>query len=152
MARSRLLPPGFRSQEAGGRTEDWITSEPARAHVQELRHQNDAILVGVGTVIADDPLLTDRSGRSRRRPLLRVILDSRLRLPLESRLVQTAKNDVLVLCSFAEEKQKEELLDMAFVSNRSEPSPPMAALEMKSVVELLGRDGNHQPDDRRRRA
>src|ERR1700676_1470540 len=56
----------------------WITGESARAHVQELRYQSDAILVGVGTVIADAPLLTDRSGRPRRRPLLRVVLDSRL--------------------------------------------------------------------------
>src|SRR6266481_9304566 len=53
----------------------WITSEVARAHVQELRHQHDAIMVGVGTIIADDPLLTDRSGLPRRRPLLRVIVD-----------------------------------------------------------------------------
>ena len=78
----------------------------ARAHVQELRHQHDAIMVGVGTIIADDPLLTDRSGLPRRRPLLRVIVDSRLRLPLESRVVKTAKDDVLVLCSFAEEKKR----------------------------------------------
>src|SRR5205823_7855117 len=82
-----------------GPTGGWITSESARAHVQQLRHQHDAIMVGVGTVIADDPLLTDRSGRPRRRPLLRVILDSRLRLPLESQVVKTAKDDVLVLCS-----------------------------------------------------
>ena len=59
----------------------WITSDVARAHVHQMRHANDAIMVGVGTVIADDPLLTDRSGLPRRRPLLRVILDSRLRLP-----------------------------------------------------------------------
>jgi diaminohydroxyphosphoribosylaminopyrimidine deaminase/5-amino-6-(5-phosphoribosylamino)uracil reductase len=89
---------------------DWISSEVARAHVQVLRHQSDAIMIGVGTVIEDDPLLTDRSGRPRRRPLLRVILDSRLRLPLESRLVTTAKDDLLVLCSFAEEKRKKQLL------------------------------------------
>ncbi len=57
----------------------WITSEVARAHVQELRHQHDALLVGAGTILSDNPLLTDRSGRERRRPLLRVILDSRLR-------------------------------------------------------------------------
>ena len=90
---------------AAAATGGWITSEVARAHVQELRHQNDAIMVGVGTIIADDPLLTDRSGLPRRRPLLRVIVDSRLRLPLESRVVKTAKDDVLVLCSFAEEKE-----------------------------------------------
>jgi diaminohydroxyphosphoribosylaminopyrimidine deaminase/5-amino-6-(5-phosphoribosylamino)uracil reductase len=87
----------------------WISSELARAHVQELRHQHDAILVGVGTVIADDPLLTDRTGRSRRRPLLRVVVDSRLRLPLASRLVKTAKDDVLVFCSFAEDQKRREL-------------------------------------------
>jgi diaminohydroxyphosphoribosylaminopyrimidine deaminase/5-amino-6-(5-phosphoribosylamino)uracil reductase len=94
---------------SSGPTGGWITSEEARAHVQQLRHQHDAILVGVGTVIADDPLLTDRSGRPRRRPLLRVIVDSHLRLPLVSRLAQTAKDDVLVFCSFAEEKKKRQL-------------------------------------------
>ena len=47
-------------------------------------------MAGVGTVIADDPLLTDRSGLPRRRPLLRVLLDSWLRLPTDSRLVKTA--------------------------------------------------------------
>src|SRR5579862_2988431 len=54
----------------------WITGETARAHVHEQRHQSDAILVGIGTILADDPSLTDRSGNSRRRPLLRVLLDS----------------------------------------------------------------------------
>ena len=96
---------------AGGPTGGWITSEEARAHVQHLRHQHDAILVGVGTVIADNPLLTDRTGLPRRRPLLRVIMDSHLRLPLHSRLAQTANDDVLVFCSFAEEKKKQVLVD-----------------------------------------
>ena len=90
-----------------------VTSEVARAHVQELRHQNDALLVGVGTVLSDNPLLTDRSGRPRRRPLLRVILDSRLRLPLESRLVRSVatdrRNDVLVFCSTNGAEKKSQL-------------------------------------------
>jgi diaminohydroxyphosphoribosylaminopyrimidine deaminase / 5-amino-6-(5-phosphoribosylamino)uracil reductase len=90
---------------AGG----WITSAEARAHVQELRHAADAILVGVNTVIADNPLLTDRTGRPRRRPLLRVVSDSKLRLPLDSRLVKTSKDDLIVFCSFAEEKKRREL-------------------------------------------
>ena len=106
-------PPGESSNPtalgAGGVSGGWITSEAAREHVQKLRHQHDAILVGVGTVIADDPLLTDRSGLPRRRPLLRVILDSRLRLPVESRVVRTVKDDVLVICSFAEEKKRRQL-------------------------------------------
>jgi diaminohydroxyphosphoribosylaminopyrimidine deaminase/5-amino-6-(5-phosphoribosylamino)uracil reductase len=87
----------------------WITGEASRAHVQQLRHQSDAIMVGVGTVMADDPLLTDRSGRPRRRKLLRVVLDSYLRVPLASRVVQTAENDVLVLCSTAEEQPRRAL-------------------------------------------
>jgi diaminohydroxyphosphoribosylaminopyrimidine deaminase / 5-amino-6-(5-phosphoribosylamino)uracil reductase len=106
-------PPGdsFNPSALGatGATGGWITSEEARAHVQELRHESDAIMVGVGTIIADDPLLTDRTGLPRRRPLLRVILDSRLRCPLESRLVKTAKNDVMIFCSFAEEKKRQQL-------------------------------------------
>ncbi len=87
----------------------WITGEVARAHVQQLRHQSDAILAGVGTVMADDPLLTDRSGLPRRRKLMRVILDSYLRIPPASRVIQTADNDVLVLCSGAEKSAKQAL-------------------------------------------
>ena len=74
----------------------WITSEESRAEVHRMRHASDAILTGIGTVLADDPLLTDRTGLPRRRPLVRVVLDSRLRLPLNSRLVRTANNDLLV--------------------------------------------------------
>lgn len=112
----KIAPPPSESRNptalgSGGVTGGWITSEPARAHVQQLRHQSDAIMVGVGTIIADDSLLTDRTGRARRRSLLRVIVDSRLRLPLDSRVVSTAKDDVLVLCSFAEEKRKKQLLE-----------------------------------------
>ncbi len=106
-------PPGESAYPSalgvGGASGGWITSVEARAHVQELRHASDAILVGVGTIVADDPLLTDRTGLDRRRPLVRVILDSRLRLPLESRLVKTARQDVIVFCSFAEEKKKQQL-------------------------------------------
>ncbi|HLI62331.1 MAG TPA: bifunctional diaminohydroxyphosphoribosylaminopyrimidine deaminase/5-amino-6-(5-phosphoribosylamino)uracil reductase RibD [Terriglobales bacterium] len=106
-------PPGEPVAEVGtgsmAPSGGWITSEAARAHVQQLRHASDAIMVGVGTVIADDPLLTDRTGLARRRPLLRVILDSRLRLPLDSRVVKTAHEDVLVFCCFAEENKRREL-------------------------------------------
>ena len=87
----------------------YITGEAARAHVQQLRHASDAIMVGVGTVIADDPQLTDRSGLPRRRPIQRVILDSRLRIPLESRVVASCNNDVIVFCSLAEEKKRRAL-------------------------------------------
>src|ERR1700756_2732751 len=59
----------------------WITCEAARSAVQPLRWQADAAMTGVDTVIADDPMLTDRSGLRRRRPLLRVVLGSALRIP-----------------------------------------------------------------------
>src|SRR5215813_5232972 len=68
----------------------WITGEAARARGHELRHQYDAIMVGGGTVRADDPLLTDRSGRLRRRPLVRVIMDRCLHLSEKSKLAKTA--------------------------------------------------------------
>ncbi|HWY59576.1 MAG TPA: bifunctional diaminohydroxyphosphoribosylaminopyrimidine deaminase/5-amino-6-(5-phosphoribosylamino)uracil reductase RibD [Terriglobales bacterium] len=116
----------------------WITGESARAHVQELRHQNDAILVGVGTVIADDPLLTDRSGRPRRRQLLRVILDSRLRLPLDSRVAKTAQDDVLVLCSFAEEKKKKQLLKLGIRVQQLPPAKSDSHPDIAAVLRYLG--------------
>jgi diaminohydroxyphosphoribosylaminopyrimidine deaminase/5-amino-6-(5-phosphoribosylamino)uracil reductase len=74
----------------------WITSEVARAAVQHLRWAADATMVGVDTVLADDPWMTDRSGLRRRRPLLRIVLDSALRMPLDCKLVSTAQNDVVI--------------------------------------------------------
>jgi diaminohydroxyphosphoribosylaminopyrimidine deaminase/5-amino-6-(5-phosphoribosylamino)uracil reductase len=58
----------------------WITSEESRDQVHRLRHLCDALITGSGTVLADNPRLTDRSGLPRRRPLLRVILDRRVRV------------------------------------------------------------------------
>jgi diaminohydroxyphosphoribosylaminopyrimidine deaminase / 5-amino-6-(5-phosphoribosylamino)uracil reductase len=74
----------------------WITSVESRNEVQKMRHASDAVITGIGTVLADDPLLTDRTKLARRRPLLRVVLDTRLRLPVRSKLVQSVHDDVLV--------------------------------------------------------
>jgi len=103
----------------------WITSEKARAHVQQLRHDSDAMLTGIGTVLADDCLLTDRSGLPRSRPLLRIVLDSRLRLPLDSQMVRSAAGDVLV------------------VGTSAAPAERRKALEGRGVRVLIldGRDG-----------
>lgn len=68
----------------------WITGAESRARVHELRHEYDAILIGAGTARADDPLLTDRSRKKRRKPLLRVVLDEKLEISTESQLVRTA--------------------------------------------------------------
>jgi diaminohydroxyphosphoribosylaminopyrimidine deaminase/5-amino-6-(5-phosphoribosylamino)uracil reductase len=75
----------------------WITGVEARARVHELRHQYDAIMVGLGTARADDPLLTDRSGKQRRRPLLRVVIDQCLQISTDSQLVRTANETPLLV-------------------------------------------------------
>lgn len=69
----------------------WITGAAARARGQELRHAYDAILVGAGTARSDNPSLTDRTGRARRRPLARIVLDERLETPPASQLARTAR-------------------------------------------------------------
>ncbi len=66
----------------------WITGETSRTRVHEIRATLDAIAVGIGTVLADDPLLTNRTGRGRQP--LRVVVDSNLRIPLDSKLVTSA--------------------------------------------------------------
>jgi len=66
-----------------------LSGDAARNRVQELRHEHDAILVGSNTAVTDNPSLTDRSGLPRRRPLARIVLDNRLRLPLDSTLATT---------------------------------------------------------------
>lgn len=68
----------------------WIAGPEARARAHELRHECDAILVGAGTVVNDDPSLTDRSQQPRRRPLTRVVLDERLQTPIDSQLARTS--------------------------------------------------------------
>jgi len=84
----------------------WLTGPESRAEVQLMRHASDAVLTGIGTVLADDPLFTDRSGLPRRRPLLRVVLDSRLRTSLDSQLVRSAHGDLLIFCGLQAEPDR----------------------------------------------
>jgi diaminohydroxyphosphoribosylaminopyrimidine deaminase/5-amino-6-(5-phosphoribosylamino)uracil reductase len=93
-----------------GHGQKWITSPQSRKEVQRMRHASDAVLTGIGTILADDPLLTDRTGRPRRRPLLRIVLDSLLRMPPDSNLVKSAKGDVLVLTTRNEIEHRAEAL------------------------------------------
>ena len=123
---------------AGG----WVTSEVARAHVQELRHANDALLVGAGTILSDNPLLTDRSGRARRRLLLRVILDSRLRVPIESRLVQSVaaerKNDVLIFCTSADRQKRAQLEELGIRIETLPAAMPDGRPDLPAILRRLG--------------
>ena len=104
------LPPGR------GR---WVSGEPARRRVHELRGRCDGILVGIGTVLADDPLLTNRSGRGKQP--VRVVLDSRLRTPPHSRLVVSGPAAALI----------------ATTADAVEANPSAAALLRQAGAELL---------------
>jgi diaminohydroxyphosphoribosylaminopyrimidine deaminase / 5-amino-6-(5-phosphoribosylamino)uracil reductase len=126
-----VLPNAKKDARKGARTSQnnrWISSPESRAEVQRMRHASDALLTGIGTVLVDDPLLTDRTGQPRRRKLLRIVLDSRLRLPLRSKLVRSADGDVLVFTRAKEDSPKARALRRAGVD----------------VVRLAGRGA--QPD------
>ena len=119
---------GMLAPAASQRTErqiHWVTGVEARAEVQQMRHAGDTVLTGIGTVLADDPKLTDRSGLPRRRKLLRVVLDSRLRMPLDSYLVGSANGDVLVVCGAEADAARVAAMEAAGVE----------------VVRVEGRDG-----------
>lgn len=75
----------------------WLTGESARKYVHRLRAQSDAVAVGIGTALADDPLLTVRSGRRPRVAPLRVVFDRSARLPIRSRLVKSARRVPLLV-------------------------------------------------------
>ncbi len=116
----------------------WITSEESRAEVQRMRHASDVLLTGIGTILADNPLLTDRSGLQRRRKLRRVILDSKLRLPLKSRIVATADDDLLVFTSASLKSPKARKLQDAGVE-LIHLRPREGQMDLNAVLRELGR-------------
>jgi diaminohydroxyphosphoribosylaminopyrimidine deaminase / 5-amino-6-(5-phosphoribosylamino)uracil reductase len=115
-----------------------ISGRASHAAVQKLRHASDAILTGIGTVLADDPLLTDRSNLPRWRPLLRVIMDSRLRISLKSRLVKSAREDLLVFTSQSLNSPKARALGKAGVEVKRVKTRRGRA-DLKAVMRELGR-------------
>jgi len=115
----------------------WITSERARAHVQELRHDHDAILTGIGTLLADDCLLSDRSGQARCRPLLRIVMDSQLRFPLESKMARSAAGDILVVTTSASSVERRGALESRGIQVLVFDGPGGRA-DLRSVVNWLG--------------
>jgi len=158
--KAALSADGYLAPATELRTPDqphWLTGPAARAEVQRLRHTSDAVLTGIGTVLADDPLLTDRSGilgptgQSRRRPLLRVILDTHLQIPLNSQLVRTAKDDLLILTSATASQKKIETLReagtevqiIAKEANHLSPSETLKALAARNILSLLLECGTH---------
>ena len=110
----------------------WVTGPEARARVHELRHAYDAILVGAGTVLKDDPLLTDRSGLPRRRQLLRVVLDDKVRLSPDSKLATTTAESPVLVIGRAEGRDST-LLDKGVEILNLNP------INLLQVLETLGR-------------
>ncbi|HET6206637.1 MAG TPA: bifunctional diaminohydroxyphosphoribosylaminopyrimidine deaminase/5-amino-6-(5-phosphoribosylamino)uracil reductase RibD [Terracidiphilus sp.] len=132
----RIAPP---AGQHTAREPYWITCEAARRNVQPLRWQADAAMTGVDTVVADDPMLTDRSGLRRRRPLLRVVLDSGLRMPLDSKMVNTANKDVVIFTITKDEDRIRQLTDRGV---RVEVMPAEAGrVPLAKVLDLLGKEG-----------
>jgi len=119
--------------------EGWITSERARADVQRLRHESDAIMTGIGTVLADDCLLTDRTGAERSRPLLRIVADSQLRLPPNSKMVASAKDDVIVATTSAASAERRAALESRGIRIWTIDGPG-GRVNLRGVVEQLARE------------
>lgn len=134
--KTALTLDGRIAARAGSTT--WITSPASREEVQRIRHASDALLTGIGTVLIDDPRMSDRTGLPRRKPLLRVILDSKLRMPLSSQIVKSAKNDVLIFTASSATSSKARALQRAGieivkVSSRS------GGLDLRAILRELGR-------------
>ena len=116
----------------------WISSPESRTEVQRMRHASDALLTGIGTILVDDPLLTDRTGLTRRRKLLRVVMDSRLQLPLRSKLARSADGDVLIFTRAKENSPRARALRSAgveIVSVAGRGGKP----DLRAVIAELGR-------------
>ena len=113
-----------------------LSGKESAVRVQDLRHEHDAILVGGNTAFVDNPSLTDRSGKPRRRKLVRVVLDNRLRIPLESNLVQTAKETPTLIVSNSHDDAK-----IATLTNLGVDVARCDARDLNSVLaELKKRD------------
>jgi diaminohydroxyphosphoribosylaminopyrimidine deaminase / 5-amino-6-(5-phosphoribosylamino)uracil reductase len=118
----------------------WITGVSARRAVRKLRAASDAILVGIGTVLADDPSLTARTNQSRSANPLRIILDPILRIPLQAKVLTDGKARTLVVTTGASPKKKRELLEHRGAEVLVLPDD-VGRVDWKIVLAELGRRG-----------
>ena len=125
------------ANESRSKKREWITSEESRTEVQRMRHASDAVLTGIGTILADDPLLTDRSGLPRRRRLLRVVLDTGLRLSTKARIVKSADEDFLVFTAAPLKSKKALKLQHAGVELLRVPAK-RGMLDLATILRELG--------------
>jgi diaminohydroxyphosphoribosylaminopyrimidine deaminase/5-amino-6-(5-phosphoribosylamino)uracil reductase len=137
---------GFVAPAAGGGR--WITSEEARRHGHYLRATHDAIMVGIRTVLADDPLLTCRIEGLEDRSPLRIVVDTRLRLPPSSQLVRTARQVPLLLFTGAADKGAalraagvEIVVSELYKDGRLDLAAIMRALAERGITRVLAEGG-----------
>lgn len=116
----------------------WITGATARTYVHQLRNTYDAIMVGIGTVLADDPQLNTRlSGEDIRNPV-RIIIDGQLDLPLESKIVKSAREQrTIVFTSSIHDKEKAAILE-AWGLELFEIEGEPCCLSLAAAMKILG--------------
>ncbi len=120
-----------------------ITSAASNDYVQMLRAQHDAIMIGIGTALADDPLLTVRAKGFEDRKPLRVVLDTHLRLPLKSRLAVTARNNpTLVIAGASASKENQKQLEACGLSIAHCGINDAGKLDLLQALKLLGERGH----------
>lgn len=121
----------------------WVTGEEARAHVQTLRNHYRGIMAGIGTVLADDPMLNCRIKNGR--DPVRIICDSHLRIPMDSKLVRTAKEQPLLLACLPEadgakkrmlEERGAQILEIPAADSQEENGP--AGVDLRVLMQRLG--------------
>ncbi len=117
----------------------WITNESSRRFVHRLRARTDAVMVGVGTVLADDPLLTSRLGKGRTRDPLRIILDTHLRIPREAKVLSVpSQASTLIAAGKDVNRRKLEGLEGERVSVITCPTK-RGRIDLEALMGILGK-------------
>jgi diaminohydroxyphosphoribosylaminopyrimidine deaminase/5-amino-6-(5-phosphoribosylamino)uracil reductase len=121
----------------------WLTGPAARSEVQRLRAGADAVAVGIGTVLTDDPRLTVREGTAPRRPPVRVVFDTSARLPLDSKLVRSARETPVTVVCWAPDPAHAAALEHAGVELVHAPTleQGLRALKGRGIHSLLVEGG-----------
>jgi diaminohydroxyphosphoribosylaminopyrimidine deaminase/5-amino-6-(5-phosphoribosylamino)uracil reductase len=123
---------------AAGGDSKWISCEASRRLAHRLRSENDAILVGIGTALADDPQLTCRTSKGR--DPLRVVLDSKLRLPPTARML-SCPGTTLVACAQGASRRRRGALERAGAEVLEVPAGPSGRVGLGALFVALGRRG-----------
>jgi diaminohydroxyphosphoribosylaminopyrimidine deaminase/5-amino-6-(5-phosphoribosylamino)uracil reductase len=122
---------------AAGRSK-WLTNARQRAAARELRRLHDAVLVGVGTILADDPVLLPRPAL--RRPFYRIVLDSSYRTPLGSRLVRSARRSPVIVVGLGGQSSRRRALESAGVTVLRTPAVS-GRVSLKALLGALWKRG-----------